>query len=124
MYFMIFLLSHFVTICPVVYRDGLAIGHGEAWGKDTLARSDWNSRKTSASPAKANTRLSGPFLGICSGRLTGITGSNPVHKEKARRGRRLDGLGNQANALTEPREGQADYFRKARFPRLIMVMPS
>src|SRR5205814_4509235 len=26
-------LSHFV-ICPVVYRDGLAIGHWEAWGKD------------------------------------------------------------------------------------------
>src|SRR5437868_10127670 len=44
MYFMIFLLSHFVTICHVVYIDGLAIGHWEAWGKDTLARSDWNSR--------------------------------------------------------------------------------
>src|SRR5205823_3575033 len=37
-------LSHFVTICHGVYRDGLAIGHREAWGKDTLARSDWNSR--------------------------------------------------------------------------------
>src|SRR5436190_6097748 len=36
MYFMIFLLSRFVTtllvtICPVVYKDGSAIGHEEAW---------------------------------------------------------------------------------------------
>jgi len=45
MYFMISLLFHFVTISPVVHRDGLAIGHEEAWGKDTLGRSDWNSRK-------------------------------------------------------------------------------
>jgi hypothetical protein len=41
MYFMIFLISHiFVTIRPVAYRDGLATGHGEGWGKHTLARSD------------------------------------------------------------------------------------
>src|SRR5450631_869440 len=33
-------LSHFVTIRPVAYGDGLATGHGEVWDKHTLGRSD------------------------------------------------------------------------------------
>src|SRR6266496_1423767 len=44
MYFMIFLLFHFVTICPVVYRDGLAIAHGKGVG----ARILWPTRIATA----------------------------------------------------------------------------
>src|SRR6201981_624382 len=64
MYFMICLLSRIVTICPVAYTDGLATGHGEAWGKDTLARSDWNSRKLRPVLLRPTGWLSVPFSGL------------------------------------------------------------
>src|SRR6266851_1520938 len=90
MYFMIFSpLSHFVTICPVAYRDGLAPGHGEAWGKDTLARSDWNSRKLRQVLLRPTGWLSVPFSVLVPS-VDGQTGSNPAWTKPASMSAGLD----------------------------------